>query len=142
MKFYICLVAFFLSAKTTIAQTPNKYVELVPACFTTSGQEILVQEEREKIVYFEPKYKAIKEKVLVHPPYKKWTKKETNKRGCFGGWAKIWTQVDVPIQFKTITSKVIAAPAAYQTMVQPAVYKYIQFAKATSTPKIIVKEEK
>ncbi len=109
-----------------LVKEASEVAEIVPAKYEWKVERILVAEAHEHLKTISEVYEIKTEKVLVKPAYTTWKKGRGPVEKISNSTGEIMCLVEIPAQYKTITSKVIVTPARIEKEFHDAVYKDIK----------------
>ncbi len=107
-------------------------IEIIPAKYEVVEEKILVKQASEQLKEIAQVYETVSEKVMVSPAYTTWKKGRGLVERIDGTTGEIMCLVEVPAEYKTVTKRVLKAPATTQKMVIPAEYKVQKVTKLIS----------
>ncbi len=113
--------------------------EVVPAVYEWKTEQVLVEEAYDKLQAFPTVYETKVEKMLVKKAYKTWEKGRGPIEKIDNSTGEIMCLVDVPAEYKTITSKVVKSKAYVKKVTIPAVYKAVKKRVMVKGPTIVKK---
>ncbi|MEM8983317.1 MAG: peptidoglycan-binding domain-containing protein [Pseudomonadota bacterium] len=137
-------------AERVLMKEASTRLEVVPARYETVEERVLVQPETTRIEKVPATYRNVSEQVLVTPARKEW------KRGPASSFAagvvdsrttdtgEIMCLVEVPAVYKTVTRRVVDAPATTREITIPAVYKTVKkqvLATPATTREVVIPAE-
>ena len=109
-------------------------IEVIPAKYTEVDEKVLVKQASEKLEEIAPVYETVSEKVLVAPAYTTWKKGRGLVERIDGNAGEIMCLVEVPAEYKTVTKRILKAPATTKKIAIPAEYKVQKVRKLVSPP--------
>lgn len=147
-------------SKEVVKSRASKQIEVIPATYETVTQEVLVKEagetvstipavydwvegevlvkaESTKMKSYPAEYGTESEQILVKPAYTTWKKGRGPIEKVDGSTGEIMCLVEVPAEYKTITSQVVTQPARTETIVIPAVYKTVKKKVMVTPPQVV-----
>lgn len=101
-------------------------VETIPARYKMVSETIVVQEASTKLVEVAATYRSETKRILVKPATTVWKKGTGPIQRIDSATGEIMCLVDVPAEYKTITTRVIDKPASTKVVNIPAKTKIIQ----------------
>ncbi|MDX1776585.1 MAG: peptidoglycan-binding protein, partial [Desulfobulbales bacterium] len=117
--------------KVMIRDVSHK-IEIIPAKYETVEEKVLVKQASEQLKEIAPVYETVTEKVLVKPAYTTWKKGRGLIERIDNTTGEIMCLVEVPAEYKTITKRVLKAPATTEKTEIPAEYKIQKVSKLIS----------
>jgi len=109
-------------------------IEIIPAKYSVVEEKVLVKQASEKLTEIAPVYETVSEKVLVAAAYTTWKKGRGLVEKIDGSTGEIMCLVEVPAEYKTVTKRVLKAPATTKKIAIPAEYKVQKVRKLVSAP--------
>ncbi|VAW46092.1 hypothetical protein MNBD_GAMMA03-2090 [hydrothermal vent metagenome] len=101
-------------------------IETIPAQYKMVDETIVVQEVSTKIIEVPATYKDETKQILVKPATTVWKKGTGPIQRIDSATGEIMCLVDVPAEYKTITTRVIDTPASTKVITIPEVTKIVQ----------------
>lgn len=112
----------------------------VPAVYDWVEEQVLMSAESTKIKTFPAEYGTESEQVLVKAAYSTWKKGRGPIEKVNGSTGEIMCLVEVPAEYRTITTRVVTVPARTETVVIPAVYKTVKKKIMVKPPQVVRNE--
>jgi len=120
--------------ETVLVREASSRLEIIPARYETRTETVLVQPETTSIEEIPATYKTVTEEVLVAPARTEWKRGPAASFAATGSVLESRTSdtgeviclVEVPAQYKTVTTTVVDQPARTREIVMPAEYKTIE----------------
>ena len=117
---------------TILAKQASERIEIIPAQYEWVEQKILVREAYERQEVVPAVYGTETEKILVKPATTKWKKGRGLVEQVNNFTGEIMCLVEVPAEYKTVTTRVVKTPATTRLVQVPAEYKTIKVQKLVS----------
>lgn len=111
--------------RRVIATEESTRLVVVPATFKTVTETVVVQEASTRLVKTAASFRNVSEKVLVSPEREEWKRGRGPIQKIDTLTGEIMCLVKVPAVYKTITRRVVDAPASVRTIEVPAKTKTI-----------------
>lgn len=114
---------------TLLAKQASERIEILPAQYGWVEQKVLVREAYERQEVVPAVYGTESERILVKPATTRWKKGRglVEKVNNFTG--EIMCLVEVPAEYKTVTTRVVKTPATTRLVPVPAEYKTVKIQK-------------
>lgn len=109
----------------------------IPAVYDWVEEQVLVSAESSKLLTHPTEYGTESEQILIKPAYSTWKKGRGPIEKINGGTGEIMCLVEVPAEYRTVTTRVVTRPASTETMVIPAVYKTVKKKVMVTPPKVV-----
>ncbi len=109
-----------------LVKEESEVAELVPARYEWRTESILVKDAQEKLKTIPAIYENKTEKILVKAAYTTWKKGRGPIEKLDNSTGEIMCLVEIPAEYRTVTSKVLVTPARTEKITIPAVYKDIK----------------
>ncbi len=115
-----------LETKKILVKEAGERLVTIPGTYTTVTEKILVKEASERLVKVPATYGTRSEKILVRDAYTTWKKGSGPQQRVNHATGEIVCLVEVPAQYKTVTTRVVKTPASVKSVPIPAVYKTVK----------------
>ncbi len=132
---------YAMETKKILVKEAGERLVTIPATYKTVTEKVLVKEASERLVKVPATYAKRTEKILVRDAYTTWKKGSGPQQRVDHATGEIVCLVEVPAQYKTVTTRVIKTPASVKSIPVPAVYKTVKrqvIANSASTKSIPV----
>lgn len=120
-----------------LVKEASEVAELVPAKYEWQTERVLVKDAHEHLKTIPAVYETKTEKVLVKAAYTTWKKGRGPIERINNSTGEIMCLVEVPAEYKTITSKVLVSPGRVETQHHDAEYKDIKRRVMVEAPKMV-----
>lgn len=120
-----------------LVKEASEVAEIVPAKYEWRTERVLVKEAHEHLKTIPAVYETKTEKVLVKAAYTTWKKGRGPIEKINNSTGEIMCLIDVPAEYKTITSKVIVTPARIEKELHDAVYKDVKKRVMVAEPTMV-----
>ncbi len=112
-----------------LARQASERIEIIPAEYTWIEEKVLVREAYEREEVIPAVHETVPEQILVKPANTRWKKGRglVEKVDNFTG--EIMCLIEVPAEYKTITTTVVKTPATKKLIQVPAEYKTVKVEK-------------
>ncbi len=117
---------YAMETKKILVKEAGERLVTIPATYTTVTEKILVKEASERLVKVPATYGTRSEKILVRDAYTTWKKGSGPQQRVNHATGEIVCLVEVPAQYKTVTTRVVKTPASVKSVPIPAVYKTVK----------------
>jgi len=111
--------------KRVVVKAASTKLIVVPATFKTVTETIVVQEASTRLIKKPAQFRTVSEKILVSPARTEWKRGKGPIQKIDTITGEIMCLVDVPAVYKTISRRVIEAPASVASIEVPAQTKTI-----------------
>ena len=108
-----------------LVREASERLEVVPATYEMVTERIMVKPESTKIVAVPAKYRMESESVLDKPEHTIWKKGSGPITKIDDATGEIMCLVTVPASYKTVSKRLLAAPASTQEIKLPAEYRTV-----------------
>ena len=125
------------TTEKVLVKEASEVAELVPAVYDWKTETVLVKEAHEHLKTVPAVYETKSEKVLVKTAYTTWKKGRGPIEQLNNATGEIMCLVEIPAQYKTITSKVLVTPARVEKVGHDAVYKDVKKRVMVEGPKMV-----
>lgn len=122
-----------------LAKEAYEVAQLVPAKFEWKTERVLVEEAHEHLKTIPAVYETKTEKVLVKPAYTTWKKGRGPIEKIDNSTGEIMCLVEIPAEYKTVSSRIIVTPARIEKEPHAAVYKETKKRVMIEAPKMVKK---
>lgn len=155
------------ATKQVLVQPEQTRIEAIPATYRTVKKQVLVADETErlevvpakydwveervevvpatkKFVTVSATYETVAEKILVKPAHTQWKKGRGLVEKLDQATGEILCLVEVPAEYKTVSTKALKTPETVKEVVNPATYKMVKkrvMVMPPSTRKIAIPAE-
>jgi len=109
-----------------LVKKEHNETKIIAPEFATIEKTIVVKPAGKKIVEVPAEYEEIEEKVLVEPAKTVWKKGQNPAQSISGATGEIMCLVKIPAKYKTITKRVLKAPATTKVVDVPEETKVIE----------------
>ena len=109
-----------------LVKEASEVAELVPARYEWRTETVLVKDAHEHIKTIPAVYETTSERVLVKAAYTTWKKGRGPIERLNNSTGEIMCLVEIPAEYRTITTKIIKTSARTEKESHPAVYKEIK----------------
>ena len=123
--------------ESILVKEAGEKIETIPAVYDWVEDQVLVKAESTKLVSHPAEYGTESEQVLVKEAYTTWKKGRGPIEKLDNGTGEIMCLVEVPAQYRTVTTRVVTKPAWTETIVIPAVYKTVKKKVMVKPPQVI-----
>ena len=118
--------AEYVHANQRIAiQAASTKLVVIPATFKTVTETIVVHEASQRLIKSAATFRTVTEKVMVKPARTEWKKGKGPIQKIDSITGEIMCLVEVPVEYKTITKRIIDQPASVRSVEVPAKTKTI-----------------
>jgi regulator of extracellular matrix RemA (YlzA/DUF370 family) len=130
-----CFDEFFVAARfetrkeKVLVQEAAHRIEIIPAKYEFVNEKVVIAEPQEKITEVAAQYAKVTEQVLVKPAHQMWKKGRGPIERVDNATGEIMCLVEVPAQYKTVSKRVLKAPATTRKVEIPAKYKTVKVRK-------------
>ncbi len=111
--------------KKVLIKEASERIVVVPATYTTITEKVIIAEPTERIVSTAPVYKTVSEKILVSAAHTVWKKGRGPIEKLDDATCEILCLVNKPAVYKTVTRRIVQAPASTKSIPVPAVFKTV-----------------
>ncbi len=111
--------------------------DIIPARYETRTESILVKDAHEHLKTVPATYSNETKRVLVKDAYTTWKKGRGPIEKLNNATGEIMCLVEIPAQYKTISTRVLATPARTEKNLIPAVYKDVTSTVMVEEPKLV-----
>lgn len=112
--------------ESVLVREASEVAELVPARYEWRTESVLVREAYENLTTIPEVYETQSEKILVKPAYTTWKKGRGPIERLNNSTGEIMCLVEIPAEYRTVTSRVIKTAASTSSTPIPAVYKDVK----------------
>ena len=114
------------TTEEVLVKEESVVAKVVPARYEWRTESVLVKDAHEHLKTIPAVYETKREKVLVKSAYTTWKKGRGPIEKLDNSTGEIMCLVEIPAEYRTITSKVIVTPARVEKESHPAEYKEIK----------------
>ncbi len=107
----------------------SENLTIVPAKFAASEEKVVVKAASQKVIDEAAIYETTSEKILVKPAYTTWKTGNNPIEKIENAAGEIMCFVEVPAEYKTVTKKMLKAPAKSSKVEVPAEYSTVKTQK-------------
>lgn len=125
------------TTEKVLVKEASEVAELIPAVYDWKTESVLVKEAHEHLKTVPAVYETKSEKVLVKSAYTTWKKGRGPIEKISNSTGEIMCLIEVPAQYKTITSRVIVTPARVLKEAHAAEYKDVRRRVMVEGPKMV-----
>jgi hypothetical protein len=109
-----------------LIKEPTEKIEAIPAVFKEVDEQVLIKPESEELVVVPAEYQEVEEQVLVRAGYSTWQTDCGPVEKLAQTTGETLCLVEVPPEYKTVTKRVLKAPARTEKVKKPAEYKTVK----------------
>ena len=120
-----------------LVKEASEVAEIVPAQYGWKTESVLVKEAHEHLKTIPAVYETKTERVLVKAAYTTWKKGRGPIEKLNNSTGEIMCLIEVPAEYKTISSKVIVTPARIEKEQHDAVYKDVKRRVMVAEPTMV-----
>jgi len=120
-----------------LVKEPGENVETIPAVYDWAEEQILVSAESSKLVSHPAEYGTESEQILVKAAYTTWKKGRGPIEKLDNGTGEIMCLVEIPAEYRAVSTRVVTNQAWTETVVIPAVYKTVKKKVMIKPPQVI-----
>lgn len=125
-KIHVLPAKFALEEKRVLVSQASERIEVIPATYRWVSEQVMVKPSSKLMVAIPASYKTKAERILVQPAYTVWKKGRGPIQKIDEATGEIMCLVEVPAQYRGVTTRVLVQSATTRLMEQPAVYKTIK----------------
>jgi len=125
--------------ESVLVKEASEVAEIMPAEYSWKTESILVKEAHEHLTTIPAVYETKTEKVLVKAAYTTWKKGRGPIEQINNSTGEIMCLIEVPAEYKTISSKVIVTPARIEKEQHDAEYKDVKRRVMVAGPTMVKK---
>lgn len=114
------------ATQSVLVKEASEVAELVPARYEWKTESVLVREAVDVLTTIPAVYETQSEKVLVKAAYTTWKKGRGPIERLNNSTGEIMCLIEVPAEYRIVTSKVVVTPARTESNSTPAVYKEVK----------------
>ncbi len=122
-----------------LVKEQSEVAELIPARYGWKTESVLIKEAYTGFKTIPAVYASGNEKVLVKSAYTTWKKGRGPIEKVNNSTGEIMCLVEVPAEYKKVSSKALITPEKSEKVIYPAVYKDIKKKVMLAPPKMITK---
>lgn len=123
-----------------LVKEASEEIKIIPAKYELRTEKVEVKEGGERIISVPARYEWKQEQVLAKAGYTTWKKGKGAYQKIDQSTGEIMCLVEVPPVYKTIRTKVLAAPATTKTVSTKPTYQMIRKRVLVEPPKVVKKE--
>lgn len=109
-----------------LVKEASEVADLVPARYEWRTESVLVKDAVDQIKTVPAVYESSTETVLVKAAYTTWKKGRGPIEKLNNSTGEIMCLVEVPAEYRTVTSRVVKTPASTKTVTSPAIYNDVK----------------
>ena len=122
-----------------LVKEESEVAQLIPARYEWRTESVLVKPAHEVLKTIPATYSTKSEKVLVKPAYTTWKKGRGPIEKLDGSTGEIMCLVEMPAEYRTVSSKVLVTSAKVDKSQSPAVYKDVKKRVMVEGPTMVKK---
>lgn len=111
---------------SVLVKEASEVADLVPARYEWRTESVLVRDAVDQLKTVPAIYESSSETVLVKAAYTTWKKGRGPIEKLNNSTGEIMCLIEVPAEYKTITSRVVKTPARTETITSPAIYNDVK----------------
>ncbi len=127
------------TTESVLIKEASETAELVPARYEWRTETVLVKDAHEHLKTIPAVYENKSEKVLAKAAYTTWKKGRGPIEKLNNSTGEIMCLVEVPAEYKTVTSRVLVTPARTEKTTHPAEYQDIKKRVMVEGPTMVKK---
>ncbi|MCK5189966.1 MAG: peptidoglycan-binding protein [Methylococcales bacterium] len=125
------------TTERVLVKEASEVAELVPARYEWRTERILVKDAHEHLKSIPAVYETKTEQVLVKSAYTTWKKGRGPIERIDNSTGEIMCLIEVPAEYKTISSRILVTPARVETEQHDAEYKDVKIRVMVEGPKMV-----
>lgn len=125
------------TTEKVLVKEASEVAELIPAVYEWKTESVLVKEAHDHLKTIPAVYETKSEKVLVKAAYSTWKKGRGPIEKLNNSTGEIMCLIEMPAQYKTITSRVLVTPASVVKQPHPAEYKNVKKRVMVKGPEMV-----